>query len=239
MTASTSLQGNDDARPVASLSFHDTVRARHSVRAFRPQPVDEDVIRLVLEDAQRAPSNCNTQPWQVHIVSGQKRDALSKVLLAKFNAGEIDPDFSFDSDAFNDTFAARYRVLGKNIYGSLGVARDDKEGRHWGAGLNFSFFNAPHVAFLFMPSLGDNVRIASDIGMYAQTFLLSLAAHGLGGIPQTTLGFFPGVVREMLGVPDDLKLMFGISFGVPDEGARANGFRMERADISESVTFHS
>ena len=53
--------------------------------------------------------------------------------------------------------------------------------------MNYSFFNAPHVALLFMPSFGDNVRVGSDIGMYGQTFLLSLAARGRGGIPQTSL----------------------------------------------------
>ncbi|SFY22293.1 hypothetical protein SAMN04244547_04561 [Azotobacter vinelandii] len=28
------------------------------------------------------------------------------------------------------------------------------------------------------PGVGDNVRVAADVGMYAQTFLLALAASG-------------------------------------------------------------
>ncbi|MFD9319117.1 nitroreductase family protein [Streptomyces sp. NPDC060053] len=44
-------------------------------------------------------------------------------------------------------------------------------------------------------------RTAGDIGMYAQNFLLSLAARGLAGIPQTVLGVYADTVREFLGVP--------------------------------------
>ncbi|ELR0646349.1 nitroreductase family protein [Klebsiella aerogenes] len=51
-----------------SLLFRDVVRERHSVRHFLAHPVPEDILRSVLEDAQRSPSNCNTQPWQKHIV---------------------------------------------------------------------------------------------------------------------------------------------------------------------------
>lgn len=49
---------------------------------------------------------------------------------------------------------------------------------------NLEFFGAPHVVMHFMPEVGDNVRVTGDIGMYAQTLLLSLTAPGLGGIPQ-------------------------------------------------------
>ncbi|WP_256727214.1 nitroreductase family protein [Streptomyces acidiscabies] len=46
------------------------MRARRSVRTFLPTPLPPSDIRAVLEDARTAPSNCNTQPWTVHIVSG-------------------------------------------------------------------------------------------------------------------------------------------------------------------------
>lgn len=106
----------------------------------------------------------------------------------------------------------------------MNIMREDKEGPHRVAAMNYSFFNAPQAAFLFMPSFGDNVRVAGDIGMYGQTFLLSLAARGLGGIPQTSPGFFADPIREFLGVSDEFKLLFGISFGYPDESAPENSW---------------
>lgn len=74
--------------------------------------------------------------------------------------------------------------------------------------------------------------------MYAQTFLLSLTARGFDGIPQTMLGFYADVVREFLGVPEELKLLFGISFGTVDQSAPVNGVRMGRAPLEQSVVLH-
>jgi len=224
------------AQPV--LTFSEAVRARRSFRAFRPDPVPQSLIRQVLEDAQCAPSNCNTQPWSTHIVRGTKRDDLSQALIAAAGAGSVSPDFSWDATAFPEPYDERRRAQGKVYYESLGIAREDDAGRASAGVMNLSFFGAPHAAFLFMPSVGDNVRLASDIGMYAQTLLLSLAAHGLGGIPQTVLGLYADTVRETLGVSSDLKLLFGISFGYPDETAQANSTRMGRAALAESVIFY-
>lgn len=78
------------------LSFAETVQARHSVRAFRSDPVPESMLHQVLADAQRAPSNCNTQPWDVHIVSGARRDRLSRALHTASEGGQLSPDFFWD-----------------------------------------------------------------------------------------------------------------------------------------------
>jgi nitroreductase len=219
--------------------FQDVVRARHSVRSFRPDPVPEAVLRSVLEDAQRSPSNCNTQPWQVHIVSGAKRDALSKALLAADDAERMTPDFSFSLSDFHGVYKERSRSQGAAYYQAIGVAREATEDRRTAARYNLEFFGAPHVALLFMPVFGDSVRAAGDVGMYAQTLLLSLTAHGLGGIPQTMLGFYADTVREELGIDPSLKMLFGISLGYPDETSPANGYRIDKVSIDESVAFHS
>ena len=116
--------------------------------------------------------------------------------------------------------------------------REDKDGRRRAAAKNLSFFGAPQVALMFMPSFGDDVRTAGDIGMYGQTFLLSLAARGLGGIPQTSLGFYAGTIREFLGISPDMKMLFGMSFGYPDDDAPGNRMRMGRVPVAESVHFH-
>jgi nitroreductase len=218
--------------------FRDVVRERHSVRSFRPDIVPSDVLRAVLEDAQRAPSNCNTQPWQTHIVSGATRDSLSKAILAADSAGVLTPDFSFAISDFEGVFNQRAKDQGAAYYQAIGVAREAYDQRRDASRRNLEFFAAPHVALLFMPEVGDNVRVAGDIGMYAQTFLLSLTAHGLGGIPQTMLGFYADTIREGLGIDPSLKLLFGISFGYPELTSPANSYRIEKAPIAETVTFH-
>jgi nitroreductase len=227
------------AMPGNKTTFEDAVRIRRSIRGFLDKPVAQDVIREVLQDAQHAPSNCNTQPWNVHIVRGERLKQLSQLLHAKNDAGEFTPDFSFDVNDFYGEYRERNNALGKAYYEAMNVMREDKEARHRAGAMNYSFFNAPQAAFLFMPSFGDDVRVAGDMGMYGQTFLLSLAARDLGGIPQTSLGFFAGTIREFLGIPHELKLLFGISFGYPDEDAPGNRVHMDRVPLETSVTFHS
>lgn len=224
---------------IESKPFRAVVRERHSVRGFHSRPVPDDLLRVVLGDAQLAPSNCNTQPWQVHIVSGAKRDALSKAMLAADDAGRPTPDFSFAISDYDGIYGERAKDQGAAYYRAIGIAREQTEDRRTIARCNLEFFGAPHVALLFMPDVGDSVRVAGDIGMYAQTFLLSLTAHGLGGIPQTMLGFHAGTIREVLGIDPALKMLFGISFGYPDEASPANRYRIEKAPVEESVTFHA
>ncbi|MEU3742527.1 MULTISPECIES: nitroreductase family protein [unclassified Streptomyces] len=48
--------------PTTASLFTDLVRTRHSPRQFLPAPLSPADIRGVLEDAQTAPSNSNTQP---------------------------------------------------------------------------------------------------------------------------------------------------------------------------------
>lgn len=221
-----------------NYSFQDVIRNRRSFRQFLPTPVEEKVIWEVLSDAHYTPSNCNTQPWDIHIVSGEKKDELSNILLKANAEREPNPDFDFDTSQYFGRYLERQKEQAKVYYDALGIARNDLEARERTIARNFEFFNAPHAAFLFMPSFGDNVRVASDIGMYAQSFLLALTARGIGSIPQTILGFYADTVRDFLGVSKDMNLLFGISFGYPDKDAAANSKRIGRDPMEKSVTFH-
>ena len=171
-------------------------------------------------------------------MSGATRASLTQVLIAHAENARFSPDFTWDETVFPDPLDARRRAQGKAYYEALGIARDDKAGRHEGMLRNLAFFGAPHAAFLFMPAVGDSVRVASDVGMYAQTFLLSLTAHGFAGIPQTLLGLFAAPIRAHLGVPDEMKLLFGISFGYADPAALAAAPSMPREPISDSCVLH-
>ncbi|KAA3667354.1 nitroreductase [Pectobacterium carotovorum] len=221
------------------LTFDKAVRQRVSTRAFLPTPLTNEQLYEVLQDAQFSPSNCNTQPWKVHIVSGELKNKLTEQMIAKDQQGDVSPDFSFSYDDFFDGYYERSQEQARLYYESLGVSRDDKPTRKNLYLRNYKFFDAPHAAFLFMPTFGDNVRVASDIGMYAQNFLLSLTARGYAGIPQTMLGFHADLLRKELGVSSKYQLLFGISFGYADNEQKAANIRMPRLSVDESVTFHN
>ena len=58
------------------MSLSDILNSRYSVRAFKKDAVDPAVLQEVFSAAQRAPSNCNVQPWKTYVVSGAKKDEL-------------------------------------------------------------------------------------------------------------------------------------------------------------------
>ena len=83
----------------------------------------------VLTDAQLSPSNCNTQPWNVHIVSGEMLEELSAKLSYAYKNNRFSPDFSFDTEHFTGIYKQRQFNQGKTYYEGLGIKRDDKDGR--------------------------------------------------------------------------------------------------------------
>ena len=48
------------------MDFSTLMERRWSCRAFDPEPLTDELLTQILTVAQRTPSWCNTQPWQVH-----------------------------------------------------------------------------------------------------------------------------------------------------------------------------
>lgn len=217
-------------------AFVKVVSERRSVRDFLPQKVDADVLSDIFTVAQTAPSNCNTQPWQVHVASGESCEALRKALPEALMLGQFSMDFPYEGK-YDGVYKIRQYDAANQLYSAMGIAREEKDKRHDAFMRNFTFFGAPHVAFLFMPE-DFGLREAADLGMYAQNLMLSMTAYGVASCPQTALGFHADKVREVLGIDDTMKLLFGISFGYEDVESDVNNARVSRAALNESVTFH-
>lgn len=215
--------------------FQTLVEERRSVRAFLSTPVAPETLLSVFETAQKAPSNCNTQPWQTVVVSGAAKDRLKKRISTDFLAGKMSMDFPYDGK-YEGVYKDRQYDAAKQLYDALGITREDKAARGEAFYRNFEFFGAPHVAFLFLPE-PFGLREAADLGMYAQNLMLSLSAHGLASCPQTALSFFADQVREELDIPVSQKLLFGLSFGFEDREHPANACRTGRADITTAVNW--
>ncbi|MDO5639162.1 MAG: nitroreductase family protein [Neisseria sp.] len=104
---------------------------------------------------------------------------------------------------------------------------------------NFEFYGAKHVAILCVPKVAGNEEvIAGDMAMFAQNMMLSLTARGYGSIPQLAVGMFGGDIRKFLGVSDDYKMLWAVSFGVPDWDAVPNKQHLGRVPVEEIVKFH-
>ena len=219
-----------------SSAFDTIVAERRSIRTFTDQAVPQALIEHIFSSALRAPSNCNTQPWYAHVVTGPLLEQLRETMPAKFAAGEMELDYPYDG-RYDGVFKERQHGAAKALYDALGIPREDKARRAEWFMDNFRFFGAPACAFFTLPA-EFGLREACDLGMFAQTVMLGLTAHGLGSCPQTSLGFMTNVVRPALNLPDDQKLMFGLSFGYPSASA-INEVRTDRAAMADAVFLHS
>ena len=222
------------------MQFTDAVSQRYSCRAFLPDLVPQIQLEEIFTLAGKAPSNCNVQPWHTHVVSGAACDSMREKMAAAITENpQGSPDFTW-SGKFAGTYQERQICAALGLWEKQGVDRKDREKRDWSWMRNFKFFDAPHAAFIFLPTgFAEELRIAGDVGMYAQTLMLALTDAGLASCPQTSLSFFPDVVREACGVDDSYRLLMGLSFGYPDLTDAANEFRTERAPLSDTTVFHS
>ncbi|MFH8347655.1 nitroreductase [Streptomyces sp. NPDC018045] len=216
------------------------IRARRATRAFTPDAVPEDTMRAVFTLAGAAPSNSNTQPWNVEVVSGAARDRLSADLIAAHGEKRMSLDFPYRDDLYTGAYAQRRHEAGAAMYGALGIGRDDHEEREAFTAESLDFYGAPHVALLFLPPNAEE-RMAADLGMYGQTLLLAMTAYGIASCPQGLLSFYADTIRDSLGIHriSNNKLLFGISFGYADTSAPINNITVPRAALHQTTRFHS
>lgn len=211
-----------------------SIRERRSVRGYLPKPVPREVLEEVLELAQRAPSNCNVQPWRVYLASGETLSRLREALLDAAESGQS--GMSGTVDDFFGTYREKQVACAVELYGRMGIARDDRPGRAWAMLRNFEFFDAPHVAYVCM-SKRFGIGVALDVGMYVQTLMLAMQSRGISSCAQAALRAFPDVAAEHLGIPDDEQILCGVSFGYEDPKVPANQTRQPRDPIANNVTF--
>ncbi len=212
-----------------------SIERRRSVRAFSPRQVPRDVLLDVFALAQRAPSWCNIQPWRVWVASGETRAALVAALSQAAAHDAPHPDVPFPSD-YPEPYATHRRACGKALYDAMGVERHDAEARQAAWMRNFVAFDAPHVAIVAIDRRFD-LHAAIDVGCWLQTVLLLATSKGLATCAQASLSLFPSVHRRVLGIPEGLKILFGVGLGYEEVGAAANACRTTRQPLDENVQF--
>ena len=143
--------------------------------------------------------------------------------------------FAFPS-AYLGVYLDRRRESGFQLYNTLGIARGDKRAYAAQALENYNFFGAPHVAIIHTTEpLG--IYGAIDCGAYVSNFMLAAQALGVATIPQAALARHSGLIRKHFALPDDRRVVCGISFGFGDHDSRVNSYRTSRAAIADTVTF--
>ncbi|MDU8910407.1 nitroreductase [Aestuariicoccus sp. MJ-SS9] len=214
-------------------AFDALLAARHSCRAFRPDPVPRATIDDILTTARQVPSWCNSQPWQVIACGAEETDRLRDALYAHAARAAHASDIPFP-DRYEGVYRDRRRACGWQLYEAVGVEKGDRAGSARQMMENFRFFGAPHFLLITTPKdLGPYGVL--DCGAFVTAVLLGLQAKGLGGIAMASVAGFSPFLRDWFGVADDRDILCGIALGHPDPDHPANGFRTVRAATGEFV----
>jgi nitroreductase len=218
-----------------SGAFEHLLRERYSCRAFLPREVDTATITRMLEIAQRTPSWCNSQPWQVVITRGAGTERFRNALLEYAAGRKPEPDFAFPRE-YRGVYLERRRECGFQLYDSVGIARGDREASARQGMENYRLFGAPH-AMIVTTEEALGVYGVLDCGAWVNNFMLAARSLGVASIAQAALGAHSRFVRPYFGLPEDRQIVCGISFGYEDAAHPVNRFRTSRAAVDSVVTW--
>lgn len=216
------------------MDVAEAVASRRSIRAFIDTPVPFETIRRVLDQARMAPSGCNFQPWEAIVLTGDPLRALQERLLASQPDDPLEYDFSAPGKV--ERYQSRLSSLGSQMYGAMGVSRDQTELRTAFTRANMLSFGAPVLLLCHFPKFMKEPQW-SDVGMWLQTIMLLLRGEGLDSCPQEYMGVYGRTIKDQLGLSDDILLFCGLSIGWREPETQVNNFERERVALADQISF--
>ena len=214
----------------------DCIQTRMSIRGFTKDPVPRELLEKIIDTARWSPSYKNSQPWEIMVLSGAKKEGLSKMLVDLLDSGATPcPDLAApqswpeaEQARIDHLFARRKELTGIDLT-EPGIITKAKKA-------NFRFYGAPHAIYLFQDSTLSQWSLF-DLGLFAQSLMLAAHALGLGTVPQAFATDYSREIKEYLDIPAGKRLVLGLSVGYPDKDSPANGLRTDRSPVAEISTF--
>lgn len=225
--------------PTGTEAIVSAIRDRHSIRHFLPTPVPKETVLAVLDLAACAPSGVNAQPWNVHVLRGETKAAMTAAILAEYENPTFEHrgEYDYYPKQWREPYLSRRRKTGQDLYGLLKIGKEDKAGMHAQWARNFQFFNAPiGLIFTLDKAMGQGSLI--DYGGFLQTLMIAAKAHGLDTCSQAAFCEYHPILHRILQIPDTEFIVCGMSLGYVDPDALVNTLRTDRRPASEFTLFH-
>jgi len=213
------------------------VDQRISTRAFLDTPISEAEVRDWLTAGQRSPSGGNLQPWRVIALAGEAKDAVVQMAmgaLMKNPKGEPTDRPIYPENLWNP-HEERRQTIGRQMFETLGIPKDDKAARMAWFANNFRFFDAPLALFIVLDERMGHGQWAHS-GMYLQTLALLAQERGWGTCMQECWGMLRPSLKAHLKLGETEMVWCGMAVGYPDKDAVVNTLRAERASLDEVAT---
>lgn len=221
------------------MDVFEAIDSRIACRAFLDRPVDPGVVRDLVGRAARAASGGNLQPWHVYALTGAPLAALKRTVadvIAARDPRHEEGEYQIYPQTMWEPYRARREQHGVQLYGALGIARDDAQGRLAQYKRNFEFFGAPVALFIAIDrKLGPGQW--ADLGGYIGALMALARGYGLDTCPQESWARLHAVVGKFLKMPPEQMLFCAVAIGYGDRAHPANSFRSPRAALPEFCAF--
>lgn len=220
------------------MEFSQLIKARKSIRGYQPKPVPRELIDEVIEVAKWAPSSMNTQPWRVHVLTGEVLDRVRQGNTQNMLAG-VPPKRDFPmKEKYEGIHRQRQIEVAVQLFEAMGIARDDAPRRQDWVMRGFRQFDAPVSLVLTYDRYLEPAAISQfDLGAFSHAIVLAAWERGLGCVINGQGIMQSPVVREQAGIPDDEVIMMCIAMGYPDAEFVANDVKSRREDNANFVRY--
>jgi len=220
------------------MQFDDVIFGRRSTRGYLDKPVPKELIAEILKLAMRAPSSMNTQPYNFYVITGEPLAKIRAGNTERMLAGVPQSREFRTGVAFDGVHRERQIGVAKQLFGAMGIERDDKEGRQDWVMRGFRQFDAPVcVIITYDKVLDGSDDTPFDCGAVATALVNAAWSRGLGTVINSQGIMQSPVVREHAGIADDQVIMKSIALGWPDDSFPANAVVSERKPVEEAATF--
>ena len=220
------------------MEYDDVIMGRRSIRGYLDKPVPRELIEEVLTLAMRAPSSMNTQPWNFHVITGEPLARIRKGNTERILAGYPDSREFRKGNPFEGVHRERQVDVAKQLFGAMGIARDDKDARQDWVLRGFRQFDAPVCVIISYDRVLDGSDDAPfDCGAVTTALVNAAWSRGLGCVINSQGIMQSPVVREHAGIPDDQVIMKAVALGWPDDTFPANAVIPQRKSVAEAATF--
>jgi len=216
------------------MDVSEAVDSRKSIRAFLETPVDDLLIKELLEKSSRAASGGNLQPWKIYVINGETMNSFHK-FQSEWTEPET-PAYAIYPENLKEPYKTSRYEFADDMYSLLGIAREDKEERFKQVLKNYEFFGAPSAFFCFVDRQMGRPQW-SDLGMFLQTFMLLAREVGLDTCPQEAWAMKQESVTAFVEAPEELMLFCGMAIGYQDVSEKVNELRTTRRPIEDWATF--
>ena len=220
------------------MEIAEAIRARKSIRSFKPDPVKKEIVKEILEIATRAPSGTNTQPWEFFVLAGEVLEKVKQANVELQKSGTLpNPEISYVTYNHDTVYQKRRVELTKQLFQLMDIAREDKEKRATWLERGFRYFDAPVAIIICVDRLLSEMGHLIDIGSVMQTICLTALNYGLGTCIEYQGVMYPDVLRKYACIPESKRALVSIAVGYPDWDFPANKVESTREPVDNITSW--